>query len=64
VWCLSLLWSWTFGPLPLPRLPGLPNSGIRAVVRLGGERERDPNVDQASDVDDSHLRGRLLGNQV
>jgi len=41
-----------------------PNSGIRAVVRLNGERERDPSVDQASDVGDSHLRGRLLGNQV
>ena len=41
-----------------------PNSGIRAVVRLGGERERDHSVDQASDVGDSHLRGRLLGNQV
>ncbi|AET00667.2 cytochrome P450 family protein, putative [Medicago truncatula] len=26
-----------------------PNSGIRAVVRLSGERERDPSVDQASD---------------
>ncbi|AES91610.2 hypothetical protein MTR_4g115430 [Medicago truncatula] len=29
-----------------------------------GEREWDPSEDQASDVGDSHLRGRLLGNQV
>jgi len=39
-------------------------SGIRVVVRLSGEREQDPSVNQASDVGDSHLRGRLLGNQV
>jgi len=24
VWCLSLLWSWMFGPLPLPGLLGPP----------------------------------------
>jgi len=39
-----------------------PTTGIRALVRLGGGRERDPSLDQASDVGDSHLRGRLLGN--
>ena len=38
-----------------------PNSGIRALVRLGGEREWDLSVDQASDVGDSHLGGGLLG---
>ncbi|KEH27742.1 hypothetical protein MTR_5g032845 [Medicago truncatula] len=38
--------------------------GIRAVVRLSGEREQDSSVDHASDVDDSYLRGRLLDNQV
>ncbi|KEH22105.1 hypothetical protein MTR_7g033185 [Medicago truncatula] len=36
-----------------------PTTGIRTLVRLGGER--DPSVDQASDVGDSYLRGRLLG---
>jgi hypothetical protein len=41
-----------------------PINGIRSVVSLGGERERDPSVDQASDVGDPHLRGKLLGNQV
>jgi len=51
-------------PNALPGSPDLSNSGIRALVRLSGEREQDPSVDQASDVSDSHLRGRLLGNQV
>lgn len=39
--------------------PNSPTSGIRALIRLGGER--DPSVDHASNVGDTHLRKRLLG---
>ncbi|KEH33631.1 hypothetical protein MTR_3g449510 [Medicago truncatula] len=41
------------------RSPDSPKSGIKVVVRLGGEQ--DPSVDHASDVGDSHLRRRMLG---
>ncbi|AES67464.1 hypothetical protein MTR_2g094000 [Medicago truncatula] len=34
-----------------------PTIGIRALIRLDGERKWDPSLDQASDVGDSHLRG-------
>jgi hypothetical protein len=44
------------------RFPDSPTTGMRVLVRLGGEQ--DPSVDQAGDVGDSCLRGRLLGNQV
>jgi len=39
---------------------------VLLVLWLGsmGEQECDPSVNQASDVGDSHLRERLLGNHV
>ena len=60
----------SYGPGRLAhcRSRGSPDSQqwYQSLGRLGGEREGewDPSVDQASDVGDSHLRGRLLGNQV
>jgi len=47
-------------PIAAPGAPRTsPTTGIRALVRLGGGREQDPSLDQASDVGDSHLRVRV-----
>ncbi|AES59430.1 hypothetical protein MTR_1g019350 [Medicago truncatula] len=38
------------------RSPDSPTTGIRALIKLSGGRERDPYLDQASDVGDSHYQ--------
>jgi hypothetical protein len=41
----------------LPSFPGLPNSGMRAVVRLGGGVGGDPGIGSTIVCGDPHLGG-------